>query len=478
MENRISTQLPAGAGAAAIERYPVETPRYDWKGLSPAVVHFGVGGFHRAHQAVYFDELAALGHTEWGVIGVGISKPQLREVLERQDNLFVVVERSPSGSSARVVASMVEYLLLAEERDSVLRRLVDPKTRLVTMTITGDGYRIGESGDGNAVFSVVVEALADRRRTGAAPFTVLSCDNLPDSGAAAREATLVLAGRHDPALAGWIEANVQFPSSMVDRITPSITPEEQASVVEEFNVRDGWPVVTEPFTQWVIEDRFTAGRPPLDQVGARFVHDVRPYKLIKSRLLNGTHSVLGYLGCLAGYERTDEALADTVIAECISRLMRQEVAPLLPGDVPGMELGEYVDAVLERLCNPAIADPLSRLCGRGSTKMVDYVLPSLHEAREAGSEHPMLTLAVAAWCRYLQGEDLQGQPLEINDARLEQLQPLAREAGGAVVPLLDVADIFGDLGHDPAFVAEVRRSISLLDSDGVQGAISTLLAES
>jgi mannitol 2-dehydrogenase len=452
-------------------------PTYDRSALTPAVVHFGVGGFHRAHQAAYLDELAESGVTDWGVIGVGIQRPELGEVLSAQDNLFIVVQRGTEDSTARVIGSMVEYLLLAEDPAAVRARLVDPRIRLVTMTITGDGYAVDDGPEQrrDSLFAVLVDALDARRRAGVAPFTVLSCDNLPDSGAAARRAVLGVARRFGSGLAEWIERHVTFPSSMVDRITPSTAPADRDEIADEFQVVDRWPVVTEPFRQWVIEDSFCNDRPPLDRVGVRFVADVAPYKLVKSRLLNGTHSALGYLGSLAGYRRTDEAMGDPVLAAFVEHLMCDEIAPLLPADVPDMELAEYPARLLDRFRNPAIGDDLSRLCGRGSTKMPGYLLPTLHEARRDGRPRQLLTLAVAAWLRYLRGTDLAGCPVEVKDARADELRALAAAGGGDPRPLLALADIFGDLAGDEDFAAEVELLMKTLDARGVQDTVVTLL---
>ncbi|GHD51206.1 mannitol dehydrogenase family protein [Streptomyces galbus] len=440
----------------------LETPGYDRARIEPAVVHFGVGGFHRAHQAVYFDQLAELGFTRWGVVGVGMRRPEMGEVLDAQDNLFTVVQRGGDDSTAKVIGSMVEYFLLTEDRAEVARRLADPRTRLVTLTITADGYVLpddaGESGD--SVFGLIVDALDQRRRDQRAPFTVLSCDNLPDSAAATREAVMSLAGRRDPALARWIEERVSFPGSMVDRITPATTPGDRDEVEDDFQVGDRWPVITEPFTQWVIEDDFCNDRPPLDRVGALFVGDVAPYKLIKSRLLNGVHSALGYVGHLAGHRSTDEAMADPVVADFVERLMREEIAPLLPADVPGMDLDAYCDSVLERLHNPSIGDRLARLCRRGSTKMPDYLLPSLHDAHAGDRPRTRLAFAVAAWMRYLRGVDLDGAAIDVQDARADELREAALRGGDDPGPLLAYTDVFGDLADDTDSVAVLRASLA------------------
>ncbi|CAL9609015.1 Mannitol 2-dehydrogenase [Streptomyces sp. enrichment culture] len=440
----------------------LETPGYDRARIEPAIVHFGVGGFHRAHQEVYFDQLAELGFTRWGVIGVGMKRREMGQVLGAQDNLFTVVQRGAGDSTAKVIGSMAEYLLLAEDRKAVLTRLADPRIRLVTLTITADGYRLpadpGQARD--SVFGLIVDALEERRRAHQAPFTVLSCDNLPDSAAAAREAVMTLAGRRDPALARWIEERVSFPASMVDRITPATTLGDRDEVEEDFQVGDRWPVITERFTQWVIEDDFCNDRPPLDRVGALFVNDVAPYKLIKSRLLNGAHCALGYVGYLAGHRTTDQAMTDPVVAAFVERLMREEIAPLLPADVPGMNPDEYCGTVLERLRNPGIGDQLARLCRRGSTKMPDYLLPSLHAARAQDRPRTRLLFAVAAWMRYLRGVDLDGDPIDLQDARAGELREAALRGGDDPGPLLAFTDIFGDLADDTVSVAAVRRFLA------------------
>jgi mannitol 2-dehydrogenase len=318
---------------------------------------------------------------------------------------------------------------------------------------------------------VVVDALNARRRAGLPPFTVLSCDNLPDAGGAARSATLTLAAARSAELATWIAEAVTFPSGMVDRITPTTSADEQARVGAEFGIRDRWPVVTEPFAQWVIEDSFCNGRPPLDEVGVRFVKDVQPYKLIKSRMLNGGHCALGYLGLLAGYRTTAQAMADPDIARYMAQLLNAEIAPLLPADVPGMELAGYARELLDRFGNEAVGDQLSRLCRRGSTKMPDYLLPSLNEARIAGRERRLLTLAVAAWVRYLQGVDAGGDPIVVDDARAAELSPIAVRARTDPSALLSVTSIFGELACDQQLTAALPVLLERIAREGVQAAI-------
>ena len=469
----------------------VTLPTTDRAALVPAVVHLGVGGFHRAHQAVYLDDLARLGHHGWGEVGVGLRSPAMRDALAPQDWLYTVVERSRDRDAARVVGSMVGYHYAPDDPEAVLAVLADPRTRVVTLTITGGGYPVDENGafrtDDAEVradlsrpqrpvtaFGYLVAALGRRRAAGLPGFTVLSCDNMPDNGAASRTAVLGFARAHDPGLAAWIDDHVSFPNSMVDRITPGTDDGMRRLVAERFGIVDRWPVITEPFTQWVIEDRFSNGRPPLELVGVQFVADVAPYKLMKTRLLNAGHSALGYLGFLAGgCETTSDAMANPVIADYLSALMRQEIAGLLPA-VPGVDLAAYQRTLLERLANPRISDQLSRLCGRGSTKMPAYLLPSLIEARRQGRPAGLLTLAVAGWCRYLRGVDRTGAVIDIRDVRRDILQPLA--AAPDLGPLLRHEAIFGRLGYDVEFVGRLESAIRDIDEYGPTATIADHLA--
>lgn len=392
------------------------------------------------------------------------------EVLHAQDCLYMVVERGGDTSNARVVGVMGRYLYGPEQAGDVLDVLSDPATRLVTLTITGSGYNLDADGEfsvddplvaadledpgqPDTVFGYLVEALERRRQARTAPFTVLSCDNIPANGVAAQAMVVSFAHLRDPGLARWIEDNVAFPSSMVDRITPETTPEERDEIVASFGVADRWPVITEPFSQWVVQDWFCNGRPPLEQVGVQFVDDVAPYELTKKRLLNASHCALGYLGYLAGYRTTAEVMADPTFVDFISALV-DEVTPLLP-QAPGLDLGEYKASLLERLANPQIADQLARLCRRGSTKMSSYLLPSIREAIESGRPHAMMTLAVAGWFRYLQGQDYAGDRIEVEGPR-QDLIPLARQDGADPRGLLDVREIFDGLADMPSFVRDLH----------------------
>jgi len=462
----------------------VSLPTYDPRALAPGVVHLGVGNFHRAHQAAYLDELAERRiASEWAVIGVGLRRPTMKRALRPQDCLYTLVQRGRFEDEARVIGAIRRYLLAPEDPQAVLAALSDPATRIVTLTVTGDGYnvdRVTRAFEADApgiradlrdptsprtVPGYLVEALARRRRAGTAPFTVLSCDNLQRNGAVARTCVLSLAALRDEKLARWIESHVAFPSSMVDRITPKTTSATRALVADRFGLDDRSPVVCEPYRQWVIEDSFSSDRPPLEEAGAHFVADVSAHELIKSRLLNGSHSALGYLGYLAGHRRTDEAMADPTLRAYLAALMDEELTPLLP-DAVGIELGSYKATLLKRFANPNVPDQLSRLCARGSTKMPAYLLPSAADAVAQGGRHELLALAVAGWFRYLRGVDFDGNAIEIEDPLGERLQALALSGGDDPRPLLAERSVFGDLRDSARFVASLASALRSLDRDG------------
>jgi mannitol 2-dehydrogenase len=448
----------------------VEVPTYDRAALRPGIVHIGVGGFHRSHQAVYLDRLAEAGVSgEWGIVGLGVRSGGSRGDLLRQNCLYSVLERSPDGDRARVVGSLLDYLHVPQEPGRALAALTSSGTRVVSLTVTGDGY-----GDEEPVPRFLAEALRLRREAGVAPFTVLSCDNLPGNGATARQAVVAYARlRDEERFADWVETEVAFPATVVDRITPVTEPDHQRVLERDFGIHDRCPVVSEDFSQWIVEDDFCNERPPLEEVGVQFVPDVRPYELHKKRLLNGSHSAIGYLGHLSGHDRIDDALADPLLRGFVESLM-DEVAPLLP-DVLGLDVNEYRATLLERFGNPRIGDRLQRLCGRGSTKMPAYLLPSLEEAVKEGLPHETLTLALAAWIRYLTGVDCTGKAIDVQDARWDELKPLARGAAADPRPLLEVRDVFGELADDEPFVERLTRAIRLLDARGPAAAVELVL---
>jgi fructuronate reductase/mannitol 2-dehydrogenase len=451
------------------------------------VVHIGVGGFHRAHQQLYFDQLAERGACDWGVIGVGLHSRSLQEALAPQDLLYILVERDGGEDTARVVGTLAAYLYAPDDPEAVFAALADPRIRLVTLTVTGGGYHVDPEtlrldADGEPVrhdlahpgapttfAAYLVEALARRRAAGTAPFTVLSCDNVPGNGRVAHAAVVGFARLRDAELAGWIDAHVAFPSSMVDRITPEPDDEAAELVRRAYGLADRGPVVTERFRQWIVENRFCNDRPPLEPLGVQFVADVAPYERMKTRLLNGSHCALAYLGQLAGHRTTAEAIADPAIHAYVERLMRDEVAPLL-GEIPGIDLAAYQATLLERFANPAIQDGLPRLARRGSVKMPAYLLPSVCEAIAAGRRHELLTLAVAAWFRHLRCSDA------VDDPRAEALRRLARDGGLDPRPLLADRSLFGALAGDDRFAARLEGALRELERGGPHAAIAWYLS--
>ncbi|BCI54050.1 mannitol dehydrogenase [Mycolicibacterium litorale] len=486
--------VPLSNATLPLHANALTLPTYDRSTLTPGIVHFGVGGFHRAHQAVYLDDLAANGvSSQWGVVGVGLHKPEMKEALSAQDCLYTVVERTAERETGRVIGSMCRYLYARDESERVIAALTDERTRIVSLTVTGDGYHLRpdtkefadqapevvadltSDGQFSTVWAYLAEALDRRRRNGSAPFTVMSCDNVADNGRAARTALVSFAALRYASLARWIEDNVAFPSTMVDRITPKTTSHDRYGIEQSFGVADRWPVVTESFRQWITEDVFCNGRPPLEEVGVDVVSDVAPHKLLKSRLLNGTHCALGYLGLLAGYHKSHQAMRDPLIYRYVEQLMREEVGPLVPA-VEGLDTATYQTTILERLTNPRISDQLSRLAARGSTKMPSYLLPSLLEARAQGRPHALLTLALAAWLRYLRGYDFTGRPLRVEDPRAQQLTTIAKVAQNSPEPLLSKFDIFADLRGDRQFAERLGDVMCTLDRLGVKGALRRTLS--
>ncbi len=469
-------------------------PAYTRSGLGRGIVHIGVGGFHRAHQALYLDDLLKEGVREWSICGVGLlpHDRRMRDALVPQDCLYTAVKRSAAGNQARVVGSITEFLLAPDNPQAVLASLAAPQTRIVTLTITEGGYNYNQAtGEFNAhhidilhdlahqhepvtVFGYLAEAMDRRRRSGGAPFTVLTCDNLSHNGDTARLAVLSFAALRDPALVPWIEENVSFPNSMVDRITPQTTDADRAMVRSEFGIDDAWPVVCEPFRQWIIEDNFCNGRPALEDVGVQFTSDVYPYEMMKIFLLNASHSAMGYLGALAGYGTIADIMADPLFRDYIAAFMDQEVTPLL-APVPGIDLSVYKKTLLERFANPTIRDQVSRICLDGSAKVPRFVLPSLREQVARGGPTKLLILAVAGWFRYLRGTDDQGRAITVEDPLAATLQERARSGGSDPCPLLNLHDMFGSLSQSESLVDSLSAVLTRLERDGVRKTLADTL---
>ncbi len=470
------------------ERVPV--PAYDRGALRHGIAHLGVGGFHRAHQAMYLDELMNRGEAlDWAVTGIGLMPGDARmaEAMAAQDCLYTVVVKHPDGSrEPRVVGAMVDYLFAPERGAEVLDLLADPATRIVSMTVTEGGYHVhqvtgeldpdddglrhdlalGPGGLPVTAFGYVVEALARRRAAGTAPFTVMSCDNIQGNGHVASRMITAFARLRDPGLADWIAAEVRFPNSMVDRITPVTTDADRVDLAERWGVEDAWPVVCEPFTQWVLEDDFgPLGRPPLEAVDVQLVPDVTPYELMKLRLLNAGHQALAYLGVLAGHTYAHEAAADPLLERFLLGYMEVEASPTL-AELPGVDLDAYRHRLIERFGNPEIRDTLARLCAESSDRIPKWLLPVVRERLAAGGEVRHAALVVASWSRYAEGVDEQGAPIDVVDRRREAVLARARAQGEDPLAFLRDPDLFGDLVDEPGFTEPYLEARTLLHEVG------------
>ncbi|WP_235950704.1 mannitol dehydrogenase family protein [Phycicoccus flavus] len=487
MTVRISADLPTGG---------VSSPGYDRTAASVGVVHFGFGNFHRSHQAMYLDRLMERGEgLDWGICGVGVL-PQdaaMRDAMRAQDCLYTLVVRHPDGSlEPRVVGSVLEYLFGPEDADEVYARLVDPGVRIVSLTVTEGGY-LKDAGTGEfdptdeavvhdvehldsarTAFAFVVEGLRRRREAGLEPFTVLSCDNLQGNGTVCRQTVVGFARLVDPALADWIAAEVAFPNCMVDRITPSTTDADRTSLAEEFGVKDRWPVPAEPFTQWIVEDRFPLGRPALEEVDVQFVDDVEPYELMKLRLLNASHQAIAYLGAPLGYTLVDETMRDERVRDYLLRYMSDEAAPTL-GDLPGIDLPGYVDTLLERFSNPAVRDTLVRLATDGGNRMATFTLPTVRDNLAADRPIRLGALMVAAWAEYwaLVARDGLPQSEIPPDVHADAMRAAAADEDPAA--FLGLTRIFGDLGADERFREEFLAARAEIAEHGVHGALDRSL---
>jgi len=472
-------------------------PTYDRRTLTSAIVHMSVGGFHRAHQARYLDDLLQRGEADgWGICGVGLLPQDARmgDVLRAQDCLYTVVERGAAGDRARVIGAMREYLLAPDDPVEVIQRMAAPECRIVSLTITEGGYFVnqgtGEFDDQHpdirhdlasphaprTAFGLIAEALEQREARGLDPFTVQSCDNLQGNGDVARRMLLAFLERRDPDLREWVEEEGSFPNAMVDRIVPQTTDEHRTLVREKIGIADGWPVVCEPFLQWVIEDRFPLGRPPWERAGAQLVPDVHPYEMMKIRLLNGGHQALCYIGMLLGLRFSDEAMNDADVRRLLERF-HAEVRPLLP-PVPGIDLDAYQRTLYERFANPVLRDQLARIGTEGSARIPKFVLPSVADVLQRGGSMTALAFTVAAWFRYLAAEDdAAGAPLPKSDPMLDELVRRARAGGEDPTPLLEQRALFGDaLPRAPAFVEPLRAALAALTLEGPRAALRRWLA--
>jgi mannitol 2-dehydrogenase len=475
----------------------IHVPKYDRQKVGQSIMHVGVGGFHRAHQAIYADDLFQQdGDSQWGYCGVGLLRhdARIRDVMLSQDCLYTLVERSLEGDKARVVGSIVNFLLGPDDPQKVIEQMASPQTRIVSLTITEGGYYIDQStGDldekhpdiqydlahphePRCSFGYLLEALDRRRTRGLPPFTLMSCDNIQSNGEVAKKMLTAFAELRDPVFRNWLTENCIFPNSMVDRITPATTDEHRTLVKEKFKIDDGWPVMTESFKQWVIEDHFLQGRPAWELVGAQMTNDVLPYEKMKLRLLNASHQALCYIGMLLGYQLVHETMGNRDIRRLVEKMMDDEVTPLLSA-VPGVDLADYKKTLIERFANPAIRDQLSRIGIYGSSGIPKFVLPSIEEQLQRSGPIKLLSFTVASWFRYLTGLDESGKEMPMLDPMAQTLRERAKAAGRDARQLLAMREVFSeDLAKAPAFVKQVTDTLHSFYEEGARSTLVKNLA--
>jgi fructuronate reductase len=482
---RLSATSLSGAPAA------LAVPAYDRTVVTPGIVHLGIGAFHRAHMAVYVDDLLK-DNPSWGIVGASLRRPDTKDALAPQDGLYTMAVRDASGTKARVIGSILKVLDANTERAELLELMASPAIRIVSLTVTEKGYchdpatgeldkthpdivhDLAHPDAPKSAPGMIVAALARRQAAGIAPFTVMSCDNLPSNGPTTRRIVTGFAQLRDPALGVWVAEHVAFPGTMIDRIVPATTDADRALIAELTGFEDAWPIVTEPFTQWVIEDHFPAGRPPFETVGAQLVKEVEPFERMKLRMLNGSHSTLAYLGYLAGHQYVADAMGDPAFVKLIHGLMTEEAMPTL--DMPGVDLAGYRDQLLARFANPALQHRTWQIAMDGSQKLPQRLLGTIRDRLAANQPITRLALGVAAWMRYVMGIDENGDSIDVKDPLAMRMLAISAGAGDDPEALFEgltaLTEVFGtDLPETAVFRDTV---IEHLDSLFEVGAAQTV----
>ncbi|MFJ3058942.1 mannitol dehydrogenase family protein [Herbaspirillum sp. NPDC087042] len=489
--NQAQLAALAHRSAAPTHEHALTLPSYDRSRLQPGIVHLGLGAFHRAHQALYTETAIAAGDLRWGIIGVSLRSTDTRDALAPQDHLYTVAIRDAQGERLQVAGALLASLVAPESPQAVLDAMADARCHIVSLTVTEKGYCYDpasrallldhpdivhdlRSAEPRSAIGFIVHALARRRHAGLPPFTVVSCDNLPANGDTTRGMVLAFATALDPALAQWIAAEVAFPNSMVDRIVPKTSADDLAHVTGCLGMEDAWPVMTEGFSQWVLEDRFCGPRPRWEEAGVTVVGQAAPYEHAKLRMLNGSHSTLAYLGALIGYETVDRAMEDPQLEHFVTTMLAEEVEPTL--ERPG--LPTYRAELMQRFRNPALKHRLQQIAMDGSQKIPQRLLGTLRQRRAAGLSHTRLCFALAGWFRYLAGQDEAGRDYSLSDPLAQPLQAAATVAGGSaarVAALLRMTAVFGDdLSGDAALQATLTQHLELIRTQGVKNAMHTL----
>ena len=486
------------AALPALSERGVDVPTYPREELRPGIVHFGVGGFHRAHMAMAMDDLHRQGLAmDWGIVGAGLlpGDARMRDALAGQDHLYTLVLKHADGSrERRVIGSIVDYVFAPDDPERLLGLLTDATIRIVSLTVTEGGYHVDpvtgafeedapdvvhdvealrSGGTPAGVFGYVTEALRRRRAAGTTPFTVQSCDNIAGNGDVARRMFTAFATLVDPELAAWITEHVAFPNAMVDRITPVTAQEDIAELASAVGLEDAWPVVAETFFQWVIEDAFVDGRPPYEEAGAQMVADVVPYEHMKLRLLNSGHQGLAYMGILAGYTYAHEAMADADIATYLRRYMDEEGSPNL-GELPGVDVEEYKDTLIERFANPEIRDTLARLAAESSDRIPKWLVPVINDNLRTGDPVEVSAAICASWARYDEAVDEQGAPLQVVDRFADELKAVAGTQDQDPLAFVRQERFFGSLASQERFTEPYLAALASLHSRGAKETVRRL----
>jgi mannitol 2-dehydrogenase len=472
----------------------VTKPSYKREDLSAGIIHVGIGNFHRAHQATYLHKLFEAGHDhDWALVGAGVKHfdEAMRARLEPQDWLTTIVELDTTGFSASVIGSMIDFIEI--DPQALINAMAKPEIRIVSLTVTEGGYFIDAITGGfdanhpeivfdrenpetpKTVFGIIIAALVKRKALGIAPFTLMSCDNLPENGHVTRNSVLGLAAGKAGHIHDWIAENVAFPNSMVDCITPATGDRERAIVREKFGIEDAAPVVCEPFHQWVLEDKFTNGRPSLEKVGVQFVEDVAAYELMKLRILNGGHAAIAYPAGLLDIHYVHDAMSDPLVAGFLNKLEHDEIIPAVP-EIPGISRDKYFKKIVERFSNEAVGDTIPRLCFDGSNRQTKFILPIVEDRLASGNSVEGLGLECALWCRYCYGTSDSGAIISPNDPDWDRLTAQAKLAKDDPLRWLEMDDIYGPLSINETFQVAFARSLKALWRHGVAATLKTYIS--
>ena len=468
----------------------VAVPGYGAGEISPGILHFGLGNFHRAHQAVYLDTLFNAGKSrDWGIIGTGVRPADraMHDALKAQDWLTTVVEQEANVSRARVTGAMAG-MIPPEDRAGIVTRLADPAIRIASITVTEGGYfidpatgqfnpefaEIARDGknpdDPMTVFGLIVLGLKKRREAGLKPFTVMSCDNIPHNGVVARNAVAGVAHLYDRGLAEWIAENAAFPNGMVDRITPATSGRERQLCSQDFGIEDNWPVYCEEFIQWVLEDTFCNGRPALEDAGVQFVSDVTPFEFMKIRILNGGHAAIAYPASLLDIHFVHDAMNHPLVGAFFAKIEREEIMPTVP-PVPGVVLDDYYRLIHRRFSNPKIGDTIPRLAFDGSNRQPKFIVPVARDRLKAGASVDSLAFESALWCRHCFGKTETGKDISAGDPAWARLSALAAKAKADPLAWLSMDDVYGDVAKSESFRQAFTLSLRDIWSKGTEKAL-------